>query len=33
VVNDLTIAMEVEATLESEIQEGQLGDPKLAEIR
>jgi hypothetical protein len=32
-VNDLTVAMEVELTLESEIREGQLGDPKLAEIR
>jgi hypothetical protein len=32
-VNDLAIAMEVELTLESEIREGQLGDPKLAEIQ
>jgi hypothetical protein len=31
-VNDLVVAMEVEPTLESEIQEGQLGDPTLAEI-
>jgi hypothetical protein len=32
-VNDLAVAMEVELTLDSEIREGQLGDPKLAEIR
>jgi hypothetical protein len=31
-VNDLVVVMEVEPTLESEIQEGQLGDPTLAEI-
>jgi hypothetical protein len=31
-VNDLLVVMEVEPTLESEIQEGQLGDPKLAKI-
>jgi hypothetical protein len=32
-VNDLTVAMEVEPTLEIEIREGQLEDPKLTEIR
>jgi hypothetical protein len=32
-VNDPTIAMEVEPTLESEIQEGQLEDSKLMEIQ
>jgi hypothetical protein len=32
-VNDLTVAMEVDSTLESEIREGQLEDPKLIEIR
>jgi hypothetical protein len=32
-VNDLLVVMEVEPTLESEIQEGQLGDPKLAKIQ
>jgi hypothetical protein len=31
-VNDLTVAMEVEPTLESEIREGQLEDHKLTEI-
>jgi hypothetical protein len=31
-VNDLVVAMEAEPTLESEIQEGQLRDPTLAEI-
>jgi hypothetical protein len=31
-VNDLAVAMEVKSTLDSEIREGQLGDPKLAEI-
>jgi hypothetical protein len=31
-VNDLTVAMEVEPTLESEIREGQLEGPKLTEI-
>jgi hypothetical protein len=33
IVNDLTVAMEVEPTLESEIWKGQLEDPKLTEIR
>jgi hypothetical protein len=32
-VNDLEVAMEVKPTLESEIREGQLEDPKLIEIR
>jgi hypothetical protein len=32
-VNDVTVVMEVEPTLEAEIQEGQLEDPKLNEIR
>jgi hypothetical protein len=32
-VNDITIAMEVESTIESTIREGQLEDPKLMEIR
>jgi hypothetical protein len=32
-VNDPTIAMEVEPTLESEIREGQLEDSKLMEIQ
>jgi hypothetical protein len=32
-INDLAVAMEVEPTLESKIWEGQLVDPKLAEIR
>jgi hypothetical protein len=32
-VNDLAVEMEVEPTLESEIADGQLEDPKLAEIR
>jgi hypothetical protein len=32
-VNDITIAMEVELTIESTIREGQLEDPKLMEIR
>jgi hypothetical protein len=32
-VNDLTVAMEVEPTLEIEIREGQLEDPKLTKIR
>jgi hypothetical protein len=31
--NDLTVAMEVEPTLEIEIREGQLEDPKLTKIR
>jgi hypothetical protein len=31
-VNDLVVAMEVEPTLELEIREGQLEDPKLLEI-
>jgi hypothetical protein len=33
IVNDLVVAMEVVLTIESEIQEGQLEDPKLTEIR
>jgi hypothetical protein len=33
IVNDTTIAMEVEPTLEAEIQKRQLGDAKLKEIR
>jgi hypothetical protein len=33
IVNDLVVAMEVVLTIESEIQEGQLEDPKLMEIR
>jgi hypothetical protein len=32
-VNDLTVAMEVEPTLELEIRGGQLEDPKLTKIR
>jgi hypothetical protein len=32
-VNETRVAMEVEPTLEAEIQEGQLGDAKLKEIR
>jgi hypothetical protein len=32
-VNDLAVAMEVEPTIESEIREKQLKDPKLMEIR
>jgi hypothetical protein len=32
-VNDITIEMEVELTIESTIREGQLEDPKLMEIR
>jgi hypothetical protein len=32
-VNEAKVAMEVEPTLEAEIQEGQLGDAKLKEIR
>jgi hypothetical protein len=32
-INDATVAMEVEPTLETEIREGQLGDLKLKEIR
>jgi hypothetical protein len=31
-VNDTTVAMEVESILEAEIQDGQLEDPKLKEI-
>jgi hypothetical protein len=31
-VNDLVVAMEVEPTLESEIREGRLREPKLTEI-
>jgi hypothetical protein len=33
IVNDTTVAMEVEPTLEAEIQNGQLEDAKLKEIR
>jgi hypothetical protein len=33
VVNDVTVAMEVKPTLEVEIREEQLEDPKLMEIR
>jgi hypothetical protein len=33
IVNDTTVAMEVEPTLEAEIQKGQLEDAKLKEIR
>jgi hypothetical protein len=33
IVNDATVAMEVEPTLEAEIQKGQLEDAKLKEIR
>jgi hypothetical protein len=33
IVNDATVAMEVEPTLEAEIREGQLEDAKLKEIR
>ena len=33
IVNDTTVAMEVEPTLEAEIQKGQLEDVKLKEIR
>jgi hypothetical protein len=32
-VNDIALAMEVKLTLEAEIEEGQLKDPKLKEIR
>jgi hypothetical protein len=32
-VNGATVAMEVELTLEAEIREGQLEDPKLKEIQ
>jgi hypothetical protein len=32
-VNDITVAMEVESTIESTIREGQPEDPKLMEIR
>jgi hypothetical protein len=32
-VNDVVVAMEVKLTLEVEIREGQLEDPKLKEIR
>jgi hypothetical protein len=32
IVNDTTVAMEVEPTLEAEIQKGQLEDAKLKEI-
>jgi hypothetical protein len=33
IVNDVAVAMEVKPTLEAEIQEGQLEDAKLKEIR
>jgi hypothetical protein len=33
IINDATVAMEVEPTLETEIQKGQLEDAKLKEIR
>jgi hypothetical protein len=33
IVNDAAVAMEVEPTLETEIQEGQLEDAKLKEMR
>jgi hypothetical protein len=33
IVNNTTVAMEVEPTLEAEIQKGQLEDAKLKEIR
>jgi hypothetical protein len=33
IVNDATVTMELEPTLETEIQKGQLGDTKLKEIR
>jgi hypothetical protein len=33
IVNDAAVAMEVKPTLEAEIQEGQLEDAKLKEIR
>jgi hypothetical protein len=33
IVNDTTVAMEVEPTLEAEIRKGQLEDAKLKEIR
>jgi hypothetical protein len=33
IINDATVAMEVEPTLEVEIREGQLEDAKLKEIR
>jgi hypothetical protein len=33
IVNDASVAMEVEPTLEAEIREGQLQDTKLKEIR
>jgi hypothetical protein len=33
IVNDVTVAMEVKPTLEAEIQDGQLEDTKLKEIR
>jgi hypothetical protein len=32
-INDAVVVMEVEVTLEAEIREGQLEDPKLKEIR
>jgi hypothetical protein len=32
IVNDATVAMEVETTLEAEIRKGQLEDAKLKEI-
>jgi hypothetical protein len=32
-VNEVTMMIEVEPTLEAEIREGQLGDAKLKEIR
>jgi hypothetical protein len=32
-VNDVTVAMEIKPTLEAEIREGQLEDPKLKEMR
>jgi hypothetical protein len=32
-VNDIIVVVELEPTLESEIREGQLEDPKLMEIR
>jgi hypothetical protein len=32
-VNDITVVMEVESTIESTIREGQPEDPKLMEIR
>jgi hypothetical protein len=33
IVNDASVGMEVEPTLEAEIREGQLQDTKLKEIR